>query len=111
MNSRELHALLTGSAPSLLDDLGRVRRVKGKPADTGRFASWTRRPRPKGGSYEEGQGMTSARDSRDRPAPEHDHRAISVQLARVNQGQSWVLAVHGPGWSADPAGRIHRIPS
>jgi len=48
--------------------------------------------------------------SRDRPTPRHDHRAISVQLVPVSQGQSRVLAAPGPGWSPALAAGIGRIP-
>ena len=44
------------------------------------------------------------------PRLQQDHRAISVQLARVTRGQSRLLAVPGPGWSAALAARIGRIP-
>ena len=95
---------------SLLDGLGRVCRVQAMPASAGRFASLDTAATAKGGQLRGGRGRSRARDSPGRPAPGHDHRAISVQLAPVNQGQSRVLAVHGPGWSATPAGRIGRIP-
>ena len=42
--------------------------------------------------------------------PGQDRRAISVQLATVPRGQSRVLAVPAPGWSAGLAARIGRIP-
>jgi hypothetical protein len=38
---------------SLLDDLGRVRRVKATPADAVASRAWTRWPRPRAGSYEQ----------------------------------------------------------
>jgi hypothetical protein len=61
------------------------------------------------GQLRRGPGRTSA-GSRVHPAPEHDHRAISVQLAPVNQGQSRALAVPGPDWSPALAAGIGRIP-
>ena len=89
--------------------LVRIRRVKARPANAGRFASLDTAATTKAGSYEEDGGGAGV----GRPVPsgsEHDHRAISVQLTPVNQGQSRVLAVHGPGWSAALAARVGRIP-
>ena len=42
--------------------------------------------------------------------PEQDHHAISMQLATVTTGQSRVLTVPGPGWSAALAAWIGGIP-
>jgi hypothetical protein len=39
-----------------------------------------------------------------------DSRAISVQLTRVTSGQSRLLAVTRPRWSAAPAAWIGRFP-
>jgi hypothetical protein len=44
------------------------------------------------------------------PRSGQDHRAISVQLARVTSGQSRTSPVAPPGWSAAPAAWIGRIP-
>jgi hypothetical protein len=62
---------------SLLDDLGRVRRVKAKPADAGRFASLDTAATAKGRQLRGGRGRSRARSGRNRPGL----GKIVVQLA------------------------------
>jgi hypothetical protein len=93
---------------SLLDDLGRVRRVKAKPL-RGRVASLDTAAPAKGGQLRGGRGGSRAR-SAGTARPGHDHRAISVQLATASKGQSRILTVPGHGWSPPLAAQIGPIP-
>ena len=52
---------------SLLDDLGRVRRVKAKPAGAGRFASLDTAATAKGGQLRGGRGEQGTKHSERRP--------------------------------------------
>ena len=61
----------------MLDGLGRVRGVKAKPADTGRFASLDTAATAKGGQLEEDGGGAGHGAARNRPG----RGKITVQLA------------------------------
>jgi hypothetical protein len=67
---------------SLLDDLGRVRRVQARPVDAGRFArAWTRRPAAKGGQLRGGRGRGGARSQLVTPGFAAGPRMIAGPLA------------------------------
>ena len=99
---------------SLFDGLGRVRRVKAKPADADRFASLDTDDTAKGGQLRGGRGRGRARGTvltvLVRRRSTHDHRAISVPLARVKRGQPGSLGTAGDAWSAPLAAVTARLP-
>jgi hypothetical protein len=71
--------------------------------------AWTRRPRPRAGSYEE-YGEEQCTERPEPASSGQDRRAISVQLARVTSGQSRTLPVTRHSWSAAVAAWISQIP-
>ena len=71
----------------MLHDLGRARRVQAKPLTRITSRSWTRRARPKAGSYEEDRGGAGREAAPTRRRSAHDRRAISGPLTRATRGQ------------------------
>jgi hypothetical protein len=102
------------SSSSLLDGLGRGRRVKAKPHAVASRA-WTRRPRSRVGSYE-ADGGGAGHEPAPGPSPTHrtpaqDRRAISGPLTRVTRGQSRLPGDSHPGWSAPLAALTAALPN
>ena len=98
------------SSSSLLDDLGRVRRVKAKLADASRFASLDTAATAKGGQLRGGRGGAGHGAAPNRARSAHDRRAISVPLARVTRGQPRSLGTARYAWSAPLAAVTAALP-